>query len=296
VRLTALIAEATGALKAAHVGSPRVDAELLAAHVLGIERGKLHTAPDPNRAQTAAYRRLIARRAAREPLQHLTGLAPFRYEQVHVGPGVFIPRPETEQLVMWGLSWLRAQNVAEPRVADLCAGSGAIAVSLAGEKTGATVLAVERSPQAVPWLRRNSEECAKAAGSRVVVIEGDATDPAVLADVDGTVDLVLTNPPYVPEVAAANLPPEVTQYDPPEALFAGADGLAVIRPLIARIATLLRPGGAFAMEHDESHKHVVPALVTADGRFERVECHHDLARRPRFTTAVRAGGTARVAD
>jgi release factor glutamine methyltransferase len=296
VRLTALITEATGTLKAAHVGSPRVDAELLAAHVLGIERGKLHTAPDPNRAQAAAYRRLIARRAAREPLQHLTGLAPFRYEQVHVGPGVFIPRPETEQLVMWGLSWLRAQNVAEPRVADLCAGSGAIAVSVVGEKDGATVLAVERSPQAVPWLRRNARECAKAAGSRVVVVEGDATDPTVLADVDGTVDLVLTNPPYVPAVAAANLPPEVTQYDPSEALFAGADGLAVIRPLIGRIAALLRPGGAFAMEHDESHKHVVPALVAADGRFEQVECHPDLARRPRFTTAVRAGGTARVAD
>jgi release factor glutamine methyltransferase len=296
VRLTALITEATNTLKAAHIGSPRVDAELLAAHVLGIERGKLHTAPDPNRAQAAAYRRLIARRAAREPLQHLTGLAPFRYEQVHVGPGVFIPRPETEQLVMWGLSWLRAENVAEPRVADLCAGSGAIAVSLAGEKAGATVLAVERSPQAVPWLRRNAQECAKAAGSRVVVVEGDATDPTVLADIDGTVDLVLTNPPYVPEVAAANLPPEVTEYDPPEALFAGADGLAVIRPLIGRIAALLRPGGAFAMEHDESHKHVVPALVAADGRFERVECHPDLARRPRFTTGVRAGGTARVAD
>jgi release factor glutamine methyltransferase len=296
VRLAAVIAGAADTLAEAHVASPRVDAELLAAHVLGTERGRLHTAPDLDPAQESTYRELIARRAAREPLQHLTGLAPFRYGQVHVGPGVFIPRPETEQLVMWGLSWLHAQDIGEPRVADLGAGSGAIAVSVAGEKADATVLAVERSPQALPWLRRNARECRMAAGSRVVVVEGDATDPAVLADVDGTVDLVLTNPPYVPQVAAANLPPEVTAYDPPEALFAGVDGLAVIRPLIARIAALLRPGGAFAMEHDESHVHVVPTLLAADGRFERVESHRDLARRPRFTTAVRAADTVRVAD
>lgn len=290
VRLTQLLAEATAILTAAHVPSPRVDAELLAVHVLGIARGRLATAPDLDEDQQRAYRELVRRRADREPLQYLTGWAPFRYEELRVGPGVFVPRPETEQLVMWGLSWLRAQEISEPRVVDLCAGSGAIALSVAAEKTGATVLAVERSETALSWLRRNAEAGRTAPGSRVIAIAGDATDPAVLAELDGTVDLVLSNPPYVPEVARPALPPEVAAYDPPEALFAGPDGLDVIRPLIGRIAALLRPGGAFAVEHDETHVHVVPALITADGRFEQVEGHTDLARRPRFTSAVRSAG------
>lgn len=296
VRLAQLLAEATEVLAAAGVPSPRVDAELLAAHVLGMTRGRLATAPDLDTAQEHAYRELVARRAAREPLQHLTGVAPFRYELLAVGPGVFIPRPETEQLVMWGLSWLRAREIEAPRVVDLCAGSGAIAVSIAAEKSGATVVAVEQSPAALPWLRRNAEAARLAPGSRVIVVAGDATDPAVLADLDGTVDLVLTNPPYVPQLDRPALPPEVAEHDPPEALFAGPDGLDVIRPLIGRIATLLRPGGAFAMEHDETHVHVVPALVAADGRFEQIEGHTDLARRPRFTSAVRAGSAPTVAD
>jgi release factor glutamine methyltransferase len=290
------MAEATAILTAAGVPSPRVDAELLAADVLGLSRGRLATAPDLDAEQERAYRELVGRRAAREPLQHLTGLAPFRYQMLHVGPGVFIPRPETEQLVMWGLSWLRAQGITQPRVVDLCAGTGAIAVSVAAEKTGATVLAVEQSPSALPWLRRNAEAVRSAPGSRMIVVEGDVTDPATLAEVDGTVDLVLSNPPYVPQVDRHALPPEVVEHDPPEALFAGLDGLDVIRPLIGRIASLLRPGGAFAMEHDETHVHVVPSLVAADGRFEQIEAHADLARRPRFTSAVRAGEQSSVAD
>jgi release factor glutamine methyltransferase len=181
-------------------------------------------------------------------------------------------------------------------VVDLCAGTGAIAVSVAAEKAGATVLAVEQSATALPWLRRNAEAARTAPGSRVIVVAGDATDPAVLAEIDGTVDLVLSNPPYVPQVDRPVLPPEVAEHDPPEALFAGPDGLDVIRPLIGRIATLLRPGGAFAIEHDETHVHVVPSLVAADGRFEQVEAHTDLARRPRFTSAVRAGDPSPVAD
>jgi release factor glutamine methyltransferase len=166
-------------------------------------------------------------------------------------------------------------------VADLCAGSGAIAIAVATEKPGTEVWAVERDVQAVRWLARN------AAGTGVNVVVGDATDPAVLADLDGTVDLVLTNPPYVPEVARAGLPPEVVEHDPAPAVFAGTDGLDVIRPLIGRIAGLLRPGGALAMEHDDTHAYVVPKLLDADGRFEAIELHHDLARNPRFTTAVR---------
>jgi release factor glutamine methyltransferase len=149
---------------------------------------------------------------------------------------------------------------------------------------------VEQDPAAVPWLRRNAEP------HGVSVVQGDAADPALLAELDGTVDLVLTNPPYVPEIGAAGLPPEVTDHDPHTAVFGGTDGLDVIRPLIGRIAALLRPGGALAMEHDETHAYVVPTLISSDGRFETIELHHDLARRPRFTTAVRAGGGGRVAD
>src|SRR6185503_953152 len=121
----------------------------------------------------------------------------------------------------------------------------------------------------------------------VTVVEGDATNPAVLADLDGSVDLVLSNPPYVPEIGAAGLPLEVREHDPHAAVFGGTDGLDVIRPLVGRIGALLRPGGAFAVEHDETHAYVVPALFVADGRFVDVELHHDLARRPRFTTATR---------
>jgi release factor glutamine methyltransferase len=300
VRLAQLLAEATAILTEAHVPSPRVDAELLAAHVLGIPRGRLAVAPDLDPDQERTYRELVARRAAREPVQHLTGEAPFRYEVLQVGPGVFIPRPETEQLVMWGLSWLRSRGIDQPRVVDLCAGSGAIAISVAAEKSGATVVAVEQAASALPWLRRNVEAAVEAGrlapGSRLVVVEGDATDPAVLAEIDGTVDLVLSNPPYVPQLNRPTLPPEVAEHDPPEALFAGPDGLEVIRALIPRIATLLRPGGAFALEHDDTHVHVVPALIAADGRFEQIETHEDLARRPRFTSAVRAVSPQSVAD
>lgn len=296
VRLARLLAGATEILAAAAVPSPRVDAELLAAHVLGLPRGRLATAPDLDADQERTYRQLIARRAAREPLQHLTGVAPFRYELLTVGPGVFIPRPETEQLVMWGLSWLRSRGVEAPRVVDLCAGSGAIAISVAAERPATTVVAVEQSATALPWLRRNVEAARLAPGSRVIVVDGDATDPAVLADLDGTVDLVLTNPPYVPQLDRPALPPEVAEHDPAEALFAGPDGLDVIRPLIGRIGSLLRPGGAFALEHDETHVHVVPTLIAADGRFRQIEGHTDLARRPRFTSAVRADNAPTVAD
>jgi release factor glutamine methyltransferase len=152
------------------------------------------------------------------------------------------------------------------------------------------VYAVEREPDAQPWLRRNVSDLP------VIVVEGDATDPAVLSELDGQVDLVLCNPPYVPEIGAAGLPAEVTKHDPHVAVFGGTDGLDVIRPLIGRFATLLRPGGAFAVEHEDVHAYVVPTLVHADGRFVDVDVHHDLAQRPRFTTARRAGERARMAD
>lgn len=284
MRVADAVADATKTLEEAHVASPRADADWLAAFVLRISRGRLATAADFTAEQFERYRDLVARRATRIPLQYLLGSAPFRHLEVAVGEGVFVPRPETELVVDWGLRWLGKRPGA--LVVDLCSGSGAIAASVAAECPGSRVFAVEQDPGALEWLHRNLDPYALA-GMAVSAVEGDATDPAVLADLDGSVDLVLSNPPYVPEIAAASLPVEVNAHDPHAAVFGGIDGLSVIRPMIGRIAGLLRPGGAVAIEHDETHAYVVPMLVDADGRFEDVQLHHDLARRPRFTTATR---------
>ena len=274
------VVEAAEALDAAGVASPVVDAELLAAYVLGIPRGGLVLSAGLTPAEYDRFRELVRRRADRVPLQHLTGVAPFRYLELAVGPGVFIPRPETELLVGWGLDWLRSAGP-EPVVVDLCAGSGAIALAVAREFPAARVYAVEQDPEALEWLNRN------ATGTDVTIVEGDVTDPATLAGMDSTVDLVLTNPPYIPEIGAAGLPPEVTRFDPRQAVFGGVDGLAVIRPLVGRLATLLRPGGAAGIEHDDTQSIVVTALLYFAEGFDKLETHRDFGGRPRFTTATR---------
>jgi release factor glutamine methyltransferase len=276
----AAIRQAATALAEAGVPSPGVDAALLAAFVLDVQRGALALDPPLSARQLVRFRKLVAQRARRIPLQHLTGVAPFRDLLLAVGPGVFVPRPETELLVAWGLNWLATAGPAAPIVVDLCSGSGAIAVSVARSQQHAQVYAVERDPAALAWLRRN------AGALPVHVVAGDATEGAVLAELDGRVDLVLANPPYVPAAVAGSLPPEVA-HDPPAALFAGPDGLAVIRALVPRIAVLLRPGGAVGLEHDESHASSVAALLSEGGTFRDVLLHHDLAGRPRFTTATR---------
>jgi release factor glutamine methyltransferase len=270
------IAEATALLAAAGVDAPRVDAELLAAAVLGLPRGRLNLA-NLDEAADARYREQVTLRAARHPVQHLTGRAPFRLREVVVGPGVFIPRPETELLVDWGLT--RLAGTTGPVVVDLCAGSGAIALAVAQEHPGARVYAVEDAPDALEWLRRN------ATGQPVTVVAGDATDPATLSTLDGRADLVLCNPPYVPE--GTRVASEVAEHDPYRAVFAGPDGLAVIGPVVGRAAALLRPGGWLGVEHDDSHGEAVPALLRAVGAWTAVEDHPDLAGRPRFTTGRR---------
>jgi release factor glutamine methyltransferase len=284
VRVVDAVAEAAAVLADAHLASPRVDAELLAGFVLGVPRSRLLIA-EFTAEQADRFRGLVRERSARVSLQYLTGSAPFRHLELAVGPGVFVPRPETETVVGWGLDWLGRVGP-DALVVDLCSGSGAIAAAVATERPGVRVMAVERDPAALEWLRRNVVRLGLA--DRVRVVEGDATDSVTLSEVDGQVDLVLSNPPYVPEIGAAGLPPEVSEHDPHGAVFAGTDGLDVIRPLIPRVAALLRRGGAFVVEHDETHAYVVPTLVHADGRFAAVELHHDLGRRPRFTTATRA--------
>ena len=276
IRLAPIVAAAASELAEAGVDSPRVDAELLAAHVLEIPRGRLALVDTLRPDQLRRFTVLVGERARRIPLQHLLGAAAFRHLELAVGDGVFIPRPETELLAGWGVERAAPGAV----VVDLCSGTGAIALAVADESRAGRVIAVERSPVALDYLRRNA-----AAFPSVEVVEGDVTDPALLAEIRGEVDVVLCNPPYVPD--GTSVPPEVADHDPAEAVFGGADGLAVIRPVIALAAALLKPGGVVGVEHDDSHGEAVPALVRADGRFTDVTAHPDLAGRPRFTTARR---------
>ncbi|MFC4091385.1 peptide chain release factor N(5)-glutamine methyltransferase [Micromonospora sp. GCM10011541] len=277
------IARAARALAEAGVEAPRAEAELLAAYVLDVPRGRLALADGFTADDLARFDALVGRRAAREPLQHLTGVAGFRHLELAVGPGVFVPRPETELLAGWGVEQGRSRNA--PLVVDLCSGSGAIALSVAQELPDARVVAVERSPAALAWLRRNAADRAATGDTPIEVVAADVTDPELLDELVGRVDVLLCNPPYVPRSVA--VPPEVAGHDPDEAVFGGADGLAVIRPVIGRSAELLRPGGVLGVEHDDTHGRAVPELLAADGRFTAVAEHRDLVGRPRFATASR---------
>jgi release factor glutamine methyltransferase len=270
-----LVRDAADRLAAAGVASPRVDAELLLASVLSVPRGRLAALDEVAGAAATAFAEHVARRAAREPLQHITGHAPFRRLVLAVGDGVFVPRPETELLVDAVLPHLRRLHA--PVAVDLCAGSGALALALADELPGAAVTAAERADPALDWLRRN------AVGTEVWVVAGDVSAPGLLAELHGRVDAVVSNPPYVPVATAVE--PEV-RADPADAVFAGADGMAVIPHVLARAADLLKPGGVLAVEHDETQVEPVAALLHA-GPWTSIAAHRDLAGRPRFATAVR---------
>jgi release factor glutamine methyltransferase len=234
------------------------------------------------------YNDLIAKRAERIPLQHLIGSVQFGRAKLVVGPGVFIPRPETESLVAWALDAIA--KVTQPLVVDLCAGSGAIALAISAARPDARVIAVERSPSALSWARRNVVQHMDAGGTRVELRGGDVFDQRLLFDLGGKADLVTANPPYVP--VGTPVQPEVLEFDPPEAVFGGPDGLAVIKPLISIAAGLLAVGGALAIEHDDTQGETVPALLRARRVLDDVVEHSDLTGRPRFVTARRV----RMAD
>jgi release factor glutamine methyltransferase len=272
-----VIDDAADALAAAGVGSPRVDAELLAAHAAGTERGRIAFA-EPDATFVARLQELIARRAARIPLQHLIGSAAFGPVTVHVGPGVFVPRPETESLLEWALTQQLPTN---PTIVDLCTGSGALALALAGGFPGARVIAVDDSDEALAYARRNL------AGSCVDLVQADVTRAGLLRALDGTVDLLVANPPYIPD--GADLEPEVAQHDPSHALFGGPDGMAVIEPIVVAASRLLAPGGRCAVEHDDTTSQPTVDAFNRVGAFTDVTPRHDLAGRPRFVTAVRTG-------
>lgn len=269
------ISNATSTLREAGVSSPDVDARLLAAHLLGLRPVELMFA-EPPAGFERDYAQLVARRAAREPLQHITGSAPFYGVELAVGQGVFIPRPETEVLAQWAVRMLDDAPSA-PAVVDLGCGSGALAIAVARAVPAATVYAVERSHEAREYLRRNVEEHAP----QVRIVAGDMTDPHLLAELDGSVDLVVSNPPYVPE--SPELQVEVYA-DPHEAVFSGTDGMAAIRGLVPVAKRLLRDGGALGIEHDDTTSVQVQDVVAAGG-FGDIRVVTDLAGRARFVTA-----------
>jgi release factor glutamine methyltransferase len=286
------ILEAERVLADAGVDSPRVDAELIAAHVLGVERGRLPMVPLVDPPVVDAIGQLVGQRAKHVPLQHLTGWAAMGMITVGVGPGVFVPRPETELLLEWGLA--RLEGVRDPVVVDLCTGSGALALAVADARHDATVHAVESDGVALAWARQNAEMRAQAGDPPIKLYAGDVTDPKLFADLDGSVHLVLCNPPYVPE--GTPVPPEVAEHDPAVAIFAGQDGLSVIRHVVTLAARLLTDGGSVAVEHDDGHQDAVRELLAGRKVLTDVTGHLDLTGRPRFVTAERGHGAEWTAD
>ncbi|WP_411699904.1 peptide chain release factor N(5)-glutamine methyltransferase [Conyzicola sp.] len=275
---------AVSQLSRAGVPNPRVDAELLIGHVLDLNRGQVQSKAITDAALTEAdasrIAELVERRAAREPLQHITGRAPFRQLNLAVGPGVFVPRPETEQVVQFAIDALRATATAQPIGVDLGTGSGAIALAMATEVPHARVYGVEVSPLAFVWTRQNFRESGASNATPIF------TDLAVaLPELDGTVSVVISNPPYIPR-AAIPRDPEVRLFDPEIALYGGDDGLDVVHRVSATGLRLLHSGGTLVMEHGELQAAEIAALLRADG-WLAVASHPDLLGRDRATTALR---------
>lgn len=272
--------EAQTRLAAAGVPSPAVDAELLLSHVLGVPRSRLALADDLTSEESAQYAALVERRASREPLQHLTGTAAFRHVELVVGPGTFVPRPETELLAGWAIeaaAQVQREQSRPPVVVDLCTGSGAIARAVVDEVPGAAVHAVELDEGAFAWAQRNLE------GTGVDLRQGDMG--TAFDDLLGDVDVVVCNPPYIPLEAWESVVVEARDHDPHLALFSGQDGLDAMRVLERRAAVLLRPGGVVGAEHADVQGESAPGVFRASGRWVEVSDHLDLAGRPRFLTA-----------
>jgi len=275
------VREATARLAEAGIASAETDAVLLAAHALGCSAGDVRKAMVLGAPAPPAYDALVSERAARVPLQHLTGRAGFRHLVLHVGPGVFVPRPETELVA--GLAIDAAREAGEvPVVVDLCTGSGAIALAVKDEVPAAQVYAVELGEDAHAWAAQNRS----ATGLAITLVHGDAT--TAFPELDGQVDVVVSNPPYIP-VGMVPIDPEVRDHDPDLALYGGSeDGLAIPLAVAARAAALLRSGGVLVMEHADTQGESLPAALERTGAWRDIEDHEDLSARPRATVAVRA--------
>ena len=284
VAARSLLADAVARLSRAHVPDPTVDAELLLGHLLGLGRGELQarliTGLSLEESTVDAFDRVIERRAAREPLQHITGVAPFRSIELAVGPGVFVPRPETEGVAQLAIDALRSVADPSPVAVDLGTGSGALALALAHEVPHARVIGVENSVDAFIWARGNRDRLGL---ENARIVFADLAE--ALPELDGTVSVVVSNPPYIP-AAAIPRDPEVRLYDPPAALYGGEDGLDVVRALSVTAQRLLRPGGVLVIEHGELQAAEIRALLSADG-WRGATTQRDLTGRDRSTVAVR---------
>jgi release factor glutamine methyltransferase len=284
VDVAAALDRATGILESAGIRNALVDAELLLGHVLGLSRGGVQakavtgSALSSDDAVTVAG--LVERRAAREPLQHITGVAAFRQLELAVGPGVFVPRPETETVAQYAIDALSATASPQPVGIDLGTGSGAIALALATEVPHARVYGVEVSPLAFVWTRQNFRAVGAPNATPVFVDLVDA-----LPELDGAVDVVISNPPYIP-LGAIPRDPEVRLFDPEVALYGGEDGLDIVRQVSATALRLLRRGGTLVLEHGEAQAAEIAALLRADG-WTAIAHHRDLLGRDRATTALR---------
>jgi release factor glutamine methyltransferase len=284
-----LVERASSRLAAAGVASPRFDAEELLSHVIGVPRLRLRFVENVTADDERAFEELVSRRAKREPLQHLTGEAPFRHVMVQVGPGVFVPRPETEIVAGWVIDTARLclsggdpgprKAGDRPIVVDLCTGSGAIALSIATELPGARVYACELDPAAHAWAERNL------AGTPVQLALGDAAE--AFPELDGIVDVIVSNPPYIPMDAYESVEPEVRDHDPALALWSGPDGLDAVRMIERSAARLLKPGGWIAVEHADVQGESAPAVFSATGAWKHVRDNPDLSGKARFVTACR---------
>lgn len=282
-----LLAEMAAQLRAADVPGSEVDAELILAHVLGESRGRVQSLAvlrgTVGASAAEAARSLTGERAQRIPLQHLTGRAPFRTIELAVGPGVFTPRPETEIVAQFAIDALRESESETPVAVDLCTGSGAIALAIAAEVPRARVWAIEKSREAHAWAERN---VAALGAGRVTLLQGDVADAvALLEPMVDAVDVLVSNPPYVP---ADMVPrdPEVRDHDPALALYGGADGLDVVRVIARAGLALVKPGGSIVLEHAEEQGEAIRAILGALGWSDPVT-HQDLTERDRATTAVR---------
>jgi release factor glutamine methyltransferase len=275
------LARAAWRLRDAGVASPDHDAEAMLADLLDVPRFRLGLVDELTPTELKAFDAMVVRRARREPLQHILGHATFRYVDVEVGPGVFVPRPETEALAGWAIDHLRQLRAIPPGpiAVELCAGSAAMALSLATEVSEVTVHAVEISDGAIAYATRNLN------GSGVHLHQGDIA--SAVPSLDGSVDVVVANPPYIPLTAYDSVDAEARDYDPPLSLWAGGDGLDMVRQVEQVAARLLRAGGVVGCEHADVQGEAATAVFSRSGRWTEVRDRADLAGRPRFVTASR---------
>ncbi|MEY4293609.1 MAG: hypothetical protein RIR29_259 [Actinomycetota bacterium] len=279
--LRELVAHAVEKFESAQIHSANVDAELLAGHILGFNRGEVQASMiaglELNDEQAKFFTELAARRFAREPLQHLTGVANFRQLELVVGKGVFIPRPETEVVAQIAIDALQASEQEQPIAVDLGTGSGAIALSMHVEVPKAQVFAIEKSEQAFAFTKRNFE---KYPGAELVL--GDLAD--AFNALNGSVSVVISNPPYIP-AAMVPIDPEVHLHEPSLALYGGEDGLDVIRVLSVVAKRLLLDGGMLVIEHADTQSQMVCELLLAEG-WRDVRAYQDLSGKDRAVSAI----------